>query len=505
MSKGDWRARVYLVGAGPGDPGLLTRRGEQCLRRADLVLYDNLTNPELLKFTRPEAEKIYVGKKAGEKRFEQEVLNSMLVEAAQAGRIVVRLKGGDSFVFGRGGEEAEALLAAGIKFEVVPGVTSAVAAPALAGIPVTHRGINTVLHILTGYEDPDDPTCSVPWKLFGRGGSTIVILMGQAHIDKILRRLHTAGLPDETPLATVRHGSYADQKSVRMTLGEARARSDAAWMPPPAITIIGGVAGMDAGLNWFESRPLFSRRVLLTRPAESDDAILADLREAGAQCENIPVVRIEPRKDVSENLKRQLDLLRAENGWLVLPSPAAIRHFFRALSESNLDVRAVGGIRIAAVGASSANVLKEFNIVADFIPDEALGASLAASLPLDSNSKRVLVAGSASSRPELREALAARGVEVAHLALYDTLPDADGARDVVALVERGEVDAVVFFSPSAVRSVAEAAKNSSELLRLSIWIAIGPTTAAEMTHLGFAIRATADKPTADALVNLLSL
>ncbi len=474
------------------------------MRRADVVLYDSLTNPSLLKLAKLEAEKIFVGKKAGGPRPDQEWINNLMIAEARKGKIVARLKGGDSFVFGRGGEEVEALLAAGIRFEVVPGVTSAVAAPASAGIPVTRRGINSILHVIAGYEDPDDPKCSIPWDLLARPGGTIVILMGASRIDKILMRLRVAGLSDSTPLATIQRGTWACQKSLRSTLGKAAEDPASAYLPPPSITVIGEAAGLDEGLNWFERRPLFGRSIILTRDEEKDWEIADSLSEAGAEVVSVPLLKFEAT-GISAELVEKLNRLRQSGGWLILPSPTAIRFFFEALKESGLDARALGGIRVAVIGERSARDLLPCGIRADFVPDEANAASLAETLPLSSADRMALIAGSSISRPELAEGLRKRGVSVEHHSLYVTLPNAAGIQELNVTLAHGSRNSIVLFSPSAAEAIAKnCGKGNAPMADAARWVAIGPTTAQAMRELGFKVHAICESPDAESLVEALA-
>lgn len=527
--------RVYLVGAGPGDPGLLTRRGAVALARADVVLYDNLTSPALLDLARPEARRLYVGKKPRSGPTDQEGINARLVELAREGLVVVRLKGGDGYVFGRGGEEALALLEAGIPFEVVPGVSSATAGPAAAGIPPSHRGLATSFHVAVGHEDPDSPTCSVRWEALARAGGTIVILMATHTLGGILRRLRAGGLPEDTPVATVRHATRPDQRSLRSTLGAALADPASVALPPPAITVVGAVAGLPAELNWFERRPLFGRRVALVRPEESGDAHAEALREAGADVVSIAATRfVDLGPDARAGFLEDLAWARAAGGWLALPSPAAIRHAFAALEEAGLDARALAGLRLAAVGERTGADLRERGIRPDFTPPRATGASLAATIPLDPTATgapgaapRALVAGSAIGRPDLPEGLAARGFEVRRRALYDTVADEAGVEAIRATLAPSLApasgtspsdssaseppaarppDALVVFSPSSVAAILddapEAVRDAARGVR---WVAIGPTTSDSLRARGLDPAAEARTPSADDLLEAVIL
>src|SRR4051812_16862505 len=282
------KGKCFLGGAGPGDPGLATLRGKELLEQADVIVYDALVNPEMLGRARPDAEIIFAGKRPGEKTFSQDEINALLIEKTRLGKDVVRLKGGDPFVFGRGGEEAEALIAAGVAFEVVPGVTSAIAAPAYAGIPVTHRNVSTHVTIVTGHEDPKKATTDVDWAALARAGGTLVILMGAARVRDITKRLIDGGLDPSTPVAAVRYGTRPDQRTLRATLATI---ADAGIEPPSAI-VVGGVAALD--FTWFESRPLFGKRVVVTRAREQASELRARFEAMGAEVVELPSIAVEP-------------------------------------------------------------------------------------------------------------------------------------------------------------------------------------------------------------------
>lgn len=494
--------RVYFVGAGPGDPQLLTRRGEALLRRADVVFYDFLTNEVLLELAPSSAERINVGKRAGGPAPTQESIHERIIAEARRGRMVVRLKGGDCFVFGRGGEEAQAMIAAEIAFEVVPGVTSAIAVPALAGIPVTHRGVASMLHVVTGHEDPRSPECSVRWDLLAAGGGTIIVLMGAPRLAAIAEVLIGHGMSAKTPAALVQSGAYPNQLSHRLLLGEIAKGPEAARLQPPSLAVIGAVAGMEEALNWFERRPLFGRRIVLTRPANSGPAFGEAMAEAGAQVREFPAVRLEPASPGSRPaLAEALRALGEVKGWLALPSPAAIRYFFQALAGLGLDSRSLGGVKLAVIGERSARDLAEHGLVADFHPEQATGAQLAASLPLERPSQRILIAGSSRGRPELRDGLRARGFEVFTHDLYTTTPNEPGTAELRRALGAREVDAVAVFSPSAAEAIAASlGPDDASDVAAAQWFALGSTTAHAMCRLGFQVGAIVAGPTAEQLI-----
>src|SRR3954471_3771878 len=338
---------VYLVGAGPGDPGLLTRRGAVLLEVADVVVYDRLAHPSLLDLAPSTAERINVGKAPGAVEMDQDGINAVLVDRGAQGKTVVRLKGGDPFVFGRGGEEAEALMAAGVGFEVVPGITSAIAAPAYAGIPVTHRGLSTHVTIVTGHEDPAKGDTDTDWPALARAGGTLVILMGAGRLETIVDLLIANGRAPETPVAAVRWGTHPHQRTIRTTL----ATITALGVASPSAIVVGPVAGLD--LTWFEARPLFGRRVVVTRAREQSSALRARLEELGAEVLELPTIAIEPLPVSLPDL--------ATVAWLVFTSANGVDGFFiRGLRARGLDARALGAVRVAAIGPGTAAALERF-------------------------------------------------------------------------------------------------------------------------------------------------
>ena len=377
---------VYLVGAGPGDPGLLTVRGAELLAAADVVVYDRLASSALLALAPATAERVSVGKAPGRAEMSQDEINALLVARGTAGLAVVRLKGGDPFVFGRGGEEAEALAAAGVAFEVVPGITSAIGAPAYAGIPVTHRGVSTHFTVVTGHEDPAKGRTDVDWEALARAGGTLVVLMGAGRIDEIARRLVAAGRSPDTPVAAVRNGTRPDQRTTRTTLGAIAV----AGVQAPSAIVVGDVAALD--LAWFESRPLFGRTVVVTRAREQASELRARLEALGADVLELPSIAIEPLAfDVP-------DLAAYE--WVVFTSVNGVLGFFdRGLAGAGLDARALGAVRVAAIGPGTASALAARGVRPDLVPERFVAESLLEAFPAPGAAGAARVAARAPSRP----------------------------------------------------------------------------------------------------------
>lgn len=479
---------VALVGAGPGDPKLLTRRGWELLLDAEVVVYDRLAAPALLDLAPPTAIRIDVGKTPGSDEMSQDAINAVLVEHGRAGKRVVRLKGGDPFVFGRGGEEAEALAAAGIEFEVVPGITSAIAAPAYAGIPVTHRGVSTHFTVVTGHEDPTKGHTDVDWAALAAGGGTLVILMGAGHVADIAQRLIDGGRSPDTPVAAVRNGTRLDQHTVRATL----ATIAEAEVRPPSAIVVGDVAALD--LTWFESRPLFGRSVVVTRAREQASELRERLEALGAEVLEFPAIAIEPLDFTVHGLDRY--------GWIVFTSANAVAAFFdRGMTRAMLDARALAGVQVAAIGLATETELLARGIIADLMPERFVAESLLESFPDPQTSgEKVLLPRAEQARDVLVDGLRERGYVVEILPLYRTIP----ARPDPVMLERvqsGAVDVITFTSSSTVDNFCDAVQLVPD--PQPVIVSIGPVTSKTATDRGLRVDAEADPHTIDGVVAAL--
>lgn len=469
---------VYLVGAGPGDPGLLTVRAAELLARAEVVVHDRLAETALLDLAPAAAERIDVGKAPGGP-VRQDDINALLVEHGRAGREVVRLKGGDPFVFGRGGEEALALQAAGVPFEVVPGITSAVAVPAYAGVPVTHRGRATSFTVVTGHSKQD-----VDWEALARAGGTVVVLMGVAHRGDIAARLVAGGLAASTPVAAVMWGTRPEQRTLRTTL----AGLSAADVAPPATLVIGAVADLD--LAWYTQRPLFGRSVVVTRARAQASALTARLRALGARTVELPAIEIADPADggaaLAEAARRRYD-------WVVFTSANAVPRFCDLIP----DGRAWAGTRVAAIGPATAEALLAYRLVADVVPEEAVAESLLAALLAASPPGRALVPRAAVARPVLPDGLRAAGWEVDVVEAYRTVtPDVPAG----ALEAAASADAICFTSSSTVSNyVALAGADHVP----PVVACIGPVTARTALEAGLTPTVVAGEHTIPGLVEAL--
>lgn len=495
----DGRGRVTLVGAGPGDPGLITLRGVEALREAEVVVYDYLASPELLQHAPDAAERIYVGKRAGCHAMAQGEINALLVRLGQEGKRVVRLKGGDPFLFGRGGEEAEALAAAGVPFEVVPGVTSAIAVPAYAGIPVTHRGVASSLAIVTGHEDPQKRESAIDWQGLARI-DTVVFLMGVANLAQIAAELAAHGRPEDTPVAVIQWGTLGMQRTVTGTLADVAARVQEAGLTSPAVTVVGRVVHLRERLRWFERRPLLGLRVLVTRARHQAGRLAEGLRALGADPVECAVIETAPPLDWGplDGAIAALERYR----WVVFTSANGVEALFARLALAGRDARALAGARIAAIGPATAEALVAHGVRADLVPAEYVAEALAQAMG-DVQGQRVLLPRADIARPALAAALRAAGAQVDEAVAYRTVrPEGLEERLRGALAD---VSVVAFTSSSTVRNLVEALGRGEAAQALAgVAVAcIGPVTAQTARELGLEPAVVAEEYTIDGLLEAL--
>jgi uroporphyrinogen III methyltransferase/synthase len=490
---------VYLVGAGPGDPKLATVRALELIERADVILYDRLVAPRLLDHARDEAQLTYVGKQPGRPSMPQEDINSLLVEHGRAGRIVVRLKGGDPFVFGRGGEEALALADADVRFEVVPGVTAGVAAPAHAGIPVTHREEASAVAFVTAHEDPLKEASALDWAALARFPGTLVFYMGVKALPALAAALVENGRPATEPAAVVERGTMPGQRTVTGTLGEIAADAQEAGIGPPAVTIVGPVAALRDRLAWLEQAPLFGRRVVVTRARAQASGLAGRLEELGAEVVQVPAIRVEPRSD---GIRQAVDELASGRcDVLCLTSPNGANLLIEELDRQELDARVLSGTRIAAIGPGTAAVLRHWGIRADVVPPRSIAESLAAELVAQGvQDQRVLIPRAAEARDVLPRELERAGADVLDVALYETVAESLDERQ---LNELASADYVTFTSSSTVRFLIEAIGGAGRLPEQARIVSIGPVTSQAALDLGLAVDVEADRHDIDGLVDAL--
>ena len=500
----DKTAKVYLIGAGPGDPGLITVKGLECIQAADVVIYDRLVNSQLLQAAGEEAELIYVGKYADCHALKQEEINALLVRKAREGKVVVRLKGGDPFLFGRGGEEAEELTQAGIPFEVVPGVTSAIAVPAYSGIPVTHRGYTSSLGIITGHEDPTKASSDVDWAKVATGMGTLVFLMGVCNLPSIVEALLEHGRPPDTPVAVIQRGTESGQRTVTGRLDEIVAKVQEAGIEPPAITVVGKVVGLRERLRWFDTRPLFGRRVLVTRSREQASILSARLRDLGADPVGFPTIRTDAPEDYGP-MDQAIDRV-AQYDWVIFTSVNGVKHFMDRLRAKRLDARALAGTRLAAIGPATAAELGKSGLRADYMPDRYVAEAIAAGLETGGG-ERVLLPRADLARPALAEDLVKKGCVVDEVTAYRTLLHAHSPEDIEALFA-DRFDIATFTSSSTVRNLAailqrERGDGWRSVLNGTTIACIGPITAQTARELRLEPDIVAEEHTIEGLVQAI--
>ena len=498
--------KVYLVGAGPGDPGLLTIKGRECIAKADVLVYDYLASPVLLKYAAADAEKIYVGKKGGDHTLSQDGINDLIAQKALDGNIVTRLKGGDPFIFGRGGEEAEVLIAKNIPFEIVPGVTSAIAAPAYAGIPLTHRKFTSNVAFVTGHEDPTKNQSSIDWDALARGIGTLVFLMGVKNLPHIVERLLASGKPADTPVALVRWGTTLRQATVTGNLGNIVETVAKAGLKAPAVIVVGDVVSLRETMQWFENKPLMGKTIVVTRARKQASNLVDQLAALGAQCLEYPTIEVAPPDDW-QPLDAAIDNLQVYD-WLVFTSVNGVKYFFERLFTKGLDVRALGHLKTAVIGPVTKAHLADFGIQADILPENYRAESVVAAFASQSlQGKKVLLPRAHEARAVLPVELEKMGATVDEITTYITKPVSSGAADLVADLQAGKVDLVTFTSSSTVTNFKALLPpdNWRALLADTRIASIGPITTETAEKLGFKVDITADTYTipglCEAIVN----
>jgi len=495
--------KVYLVGAGPGDRGLLTLKGLECISRADVVVYDRLVSPSVMAEARPDAEMIYVGKASSAHTMRQDDINLKLVEKALEGKVVVRLKGGDPFVFGRGGEEAEFLVDHGVPFEIVPGISSAISAPAYAGIPVTHRGLCSTLGIVTGHEDPAKPESSIKWDKIACGLDTIVFLMGVENLPAIVSQLIANGRDPLTPIALVRWGTLPQQRTITGTLQDIVEKVERERFRSPAVTVVGDVVELRKKLQWFDNRPLSGKRVLVTRSREQASVLSKLLEQEGAEPIEFPVIRVCPPESYSE-LDSALDRIDTYD-WLLFTSANAVRAVLDRLFETGRDVRWLKGPRIGAIGTKTAESIQALGMCVDFAPSEFVAEAVVQEFPEDAGGKRMLIPQAKDARDILRTKLSELGALVDVATAYQTTIERSDAVRTRELLDRGTLDAITFKRSSTVTNFVElVCTDGRASLPDSVRIAcIGPITAESAASCGLVPDIVASTYTLEGLVQAL--
>ncbi len=494
--------KVYLVGAGPGDPGLITRKGLECLTKADVVIYDHLLDKSLLDNISHTARKIYVGKKAGKHAKEQDEINQLLVDEARKGSVVVRLKGGDLFVLGRGGEEIEMLRKKGIRFEIVPGVTSAIGVPAYAGIPLTHRAFSSSFAVVTGHEDPDRDTSRINWEKLSTGVDTLVFLMGLKHLPDIVSKLIQNGRSSDTPVAVINNGTCPEQKTIVGTLENIVAETNKQAIHPPVVIVIGKVVNLRDICRWYDNQPLFGKNVLVTRARHQASSLSALLYEKGARPIELPAIEIRPavNKKMLDDAIKNIEKYQ----WILFTSTNGVEAFFKRMAELNLDARSLSKIKVGAIGPPTARSLKKLGIIADYVPDRFTSEGLIEGLKTKNiKGKRLLLPRADIADEELTVGLAELGAEVHEIIAYVTEPDKESILKARGLISTGKIDIIAFTSSSTVSNLIAVFGNESSLINKAEIACIGPKTAATAKEAGLKVDIIAEESTITGLVDAI--
>jgi uroporphyrinogen III methyltransferase / synthase len=489
---------VYLVGAGPGDPGLMTIRSLDLIVAADVILHDRLIPGEALVAARPDAEILYVGKEPGDASVPQDGIEELLISRAREGKIVVRLKGGDPFVFGRGGEEAEALAQAGIPFEIVPGVTAGVAATAYAGIPVTHRDDASAVAFVTGHEDPEKDDSALDYQALASFPGTLVFYMGVKALPRIAEALIAAGRNAGEPAAVIERGTLPGQRTVSATLEGIAGTAEEAGIRPPAVTVVGPVAARRERIAWLERRPLHGKRIVVTRARAQASQLARQLDALGAEPIELPAIRIEPRIDSAE-VRQTIESIHTY-ALVCLTSANAVNLLFEAMAAQGRDARALSNASVAAIGSGTEAALAAHGVIADIVPERFVAEELVEALDaLQLQGKPVLVARAAEAREVLPDALRGKGAEVDVVTLYETVSEEP---DPEALERAREADFITFTSSSTVRNFVEATGKNGLADGVRI-VSIGPVTSDAVREAGLTVDIEAERHDVGGLVEAL--
>ncbi len=496
--------KVYLIGAGPGDAGLLTIKGKEILENADVIVYDALANVALLNYARTDAEYIYVGKRANNHALPQQEINTLLIKKAKEGKIVARLKGGDPYIFGRGAEEAEELLAANVPFEEVPGISSTIAGPAYAGIPLTHRSFASSVTLITGHEDPTKPGSVHNWKALASSASTLVFVMGMKNLPEISKNLIAAGLPENTPAALVHWGTTAHHRSLVGTIQSLPQDAIKQKFTNPSVIVVGHVVSLRDKLNWFEQKPLLGKGIVVTRAREQASTLAHSLAKLGAHVIQFPTIEIHPLKNY-DNVNKEIQNLNTYQ-WLVFTSVNGVKHFWKRLQIHKLDSRCLHNKKIAAIGPATADALRQRGIEPDFIPERYVAEGVVEGmLALGMKGKNILIPRALEAREILPEALQNAGANVTILPIYETKPADTRKDEVLQELEQGRIHCITFGSSSTVDNfLSLIPKDTLKKYPQVQLAAIGPVTANTLQQKhGLPCHIQPESFTIPALVNTL--
>jgi uroporphyrinogen III methyltransferase/synthase len=500
MNNKTTKGKVYLVGAGPGDPDLITVKGLECIKKADVIIYDYLASTILLHYAKADSELIYVGKKGGDHTLSQDEINALIVKKAKNGVTVTRLKGGDPFIFGRGGEEAQILITEKIPFEVVPGVTSAIAAPAYAGIPLTHRKLTSTLAFITGHEDPGKSESNIDWMSIAKGIGTLVFLMGVKNLPQITQQLIQHGRPPDTPVALVRWGTTPSQITVTGTLDTIVEKVKSAGLKAPAIIVVGEVVNLRHTLKWYEARPLLGKKMVVTRARAQASDLVRCLSDLGAVCLEYPTIKIEPADNFAPLDEAVANI--STYHWLIFTSVNGVTFFFERLFGSGMDIRALRNLNTASIGPATEKRLADFGLKSDIVPASYRAESIVEAFSKkDVKGKRMLLPRAQEARPILPAELTKMGAVVDEIPAYRTRAVRDNAAQLTKLLEEKSVDLITFTSSSTVTNFKTLLppERFKTLLQGVIIASIGPITSDTAKQLGFDVHITAESYTISGL------
>lgn len=488
---------VYLVGAGPGDVGLITVKGLDCIKKADVIVYDRLANPRLLSYAKPDAELIYVGKRPDHHTLTQEEINKLLVKKAKENKIVTRLKGGDPYVFGRGGEEAEELFEESIEFESVPGITSAIAVPNYAGIPVTHRNLTSTFTVITGHEDPLKENTQVNWERLAQDPGTLIFLMGVGHLPQIVEQLVRFGKSSSTPVGVIRWGTRPEQEVVIGTLENVVSEVEKAGLKSPAIIIVGDVVKMRPILSWFEKKPLFGKRILVTRAREQASYFSELIEKAGGEAIEVPTIKIASPSDKTPLINA---IKSASNyNWIIFTSVNGVKAFFDEMKINHIDIRSLGNVKICAIGPKTKEILEAKGLIVDVMPEKFVAESVLESLkPLINPGEKILLPRSDLARTILVDVLKEMKAEVDEVIAYQTVKENLVDDELLEKLNNKSIQIITFTSSSTVHNLMDLIKDKS-ILEGIILASIGPVTSNTLKEYGLKPQIEAKEYTIDGL------
>lgn len=495
--------KVYLVGAGPGDYRLITLKGLEAIKKADVILYDRLANPRLLDYAREGAELIYVGKAPNRHSMKQEEISQLILNKALEGNVVTRLKGGDPYVFGRGGEEAILLREHDVEFEVVPGITSAISVPSYAGIPVTHRGVSASFHVITGHEDPTKKESMLDYSVLAKLSGTLIFLMGISNLNKICSSLIKYGQSEDRPVAVIRKGTRPEQRAVVGTLGTIVEIVEREGITNPAIILVGDVVNLREDLNWFEELPMHGKNILVTRARAQNSRLCDRLESLGSNAIEFPTIQV---RDYEDSSKAQTLKNIRDYGWIIFTSVNGVEYFFKSLRENRMDARALYNAKIVAIGPATAKAVENRGIMVDYIPQSYVAESVIEAIKNEIKAgDKVLLPRALEARSLIIDELTEMGLKVDNLPIYETvIPEADSER-LNGLIKENNIDVITVTSSSTAKNLVKLVSDENRKALNSIpVVSIGPITTDTAMELGLNVVKTADEYTIEGFLDALN-